>query len=273
VVEPTALDHDGFTKAKSSAKIVRSNKRGRGASDHGRGKNLSKRMYNSKRDAGRRNIKITENLSQKLKLQGRGTQGQGGGRGRRTVRQRRVGKRAIEDLLLGHEAASHSSMSGREPFRSLHEEWDDGEKASPMTPVHIGVDENSNSAEEVESDDNAQPMEFDDNVQAVESDDNAQAMESDDDAQAVEYDHGNWEIGYNGVSPNGWNRDLVGMSDEEVDAYEDGNHNNNSNVIGFEENEEEDSEEDVMSEGSDGMANRVENVGGSYLSVSEDSSD
>jgi hypothetical protein len=273
VVEPTALDHDGFTKAKSSAKIVRSNKRGRGASDHGRGKNLSKRMYNSKRDAGRRNIKITENLSQKLKLQGRGTQGQGGGRGRRTVRKRRVEKRAVEDLLLGRAPASHSSMSGREPFRSLHEEWDDGEKASPMTPVHIGVDENSNSAEEVESDDNAQPMEFDDNVQAVESDDNAQAMESDDDAQAVEYDHGNWEIGYNGVSPNGWNRDLVGMSDEEVDAYEDGNHNNNSNVIGFEENEEEDSEEDVMSEGSDGMANRVENVGGSYLSVSEDSSD
>ncbi|KAK2393589.1 homeobox-DDT domain protein RLT1 [Trifolium repens] len=273
VVEPTALDHDGFTKAKSSAKIVRSNKCGRGASDHGRGKNLSKRMYNSKRDAGRRNIKITENLSQKLKLQGRGTQGQGGGRGRRTVRKRRVEKRAVEDLLLGHAPASHSSMSGREPFRSLHEEWDDGEKASPMTPVHTGVDENSNSAEEVESDDNAQPMEFDDNVQAVESDDNAQAMESDDDAQAVEYDHGNWEIGYNGVSPNGWNRDLVGMSDEEVDAYEDGNDNNNGNVIGFEENEEEDSEEDVMSEGSDGMANRVENVGGSYLSVSEDSSD
>ncbi|GAU23602.1 hypothetical protein TSUD_385910 [Trifolium subterraneum] len=273
-VEPAAVDLDGFTKVKSSAKIVRSNKRGRGASDHGRSKNLSKRMYNSKRDAGRRNVKITENLSQRLKQQGRGTQGQGGGRGRRTVRKRRVEKRAVEDLLLGHAAASHSSMSGREPFRSFHEEWDDGEKASPMTTVHIGVAENSNSAEEVESDDNAQAMEFDDNVQAVEYDDNAQAMESDDDAQAVEYDHGNWEIGYNGVSPNGWNRDLVGMSDEDVDAFEDGNDNDNGNVIGFEENEEEDSEEDVMSEeGSDGMANRVENVGGSYLSVSEDSSD
>jgi hypothetical protein len=201
-------------------------------------------MYNSKQDTGRRNIKVTENLSQKLKQQGQGTQGQGGGRGRRTVRKRRVEKRAVEDLLLGHAAASHSSKGGREPLRNLDEEWD-VEKFSPMTPVHIGVAENSNSAEEVESDDN-----------------NAQAVESDDDAQAVEYDHGNWEIGYNGVSPNRWDRDLVGMSDEDVDNFED-----------EEDNEEEDSEEDVMSEGSDGMLSRVVNVGGSEDVMSEDSSD
>lgn len=246
-VEPAALDHDGFLKVKSSAnKIVRSgNKRGRGASDHGRGKKLAKRMYNSKRDTGRRNVKVTESLSQKLKQQGRGTQGQGGGRGRRTVRKRRVEKRAVEDLLLGHAAASHSPKSDREPLRSLDEEWD-VEKASPMTPVHIGVAENSNSAEEVESDDNG---------------------------QAVEYDHGNWEIGYNGVSPNNWNRDLVGMSDDDVDTFEDDNDNDNDNNIGvgIEDNEEEDSDDDVMSEGSDGMANRIVNVGGG--SDSEDSSD
>lgn len=224
-------------------------------------------MYNSKQDIGRRNIKVTENLSQKLKQQGQGTQGQGGGRGRRTVRKRRVEKRAVEDLLLGHAAASHSSKGGREPLRNLDEEWD-VEKLSPMTPVHIGVAENSNSAEEVESDDNAQ---------AVESDDDALAVESDDDAQAVEYDHGNWEIGYNGVSPNRWDRDLVGMSDEDVDNFEDeednGNDNDNDIGIGIEENEEEDSEEDVMSEGSDGMLNRVVNVGGSEDVMSEDSSD
>lgn len=280
-IEPAALDHDAFTKIKSSTnKIVHSgNKRGRGASDHGRVKKLSKRMYNSKRDTGRRNINVTENLSQRLRLQGRGPQGQGGGRGRRTVRKRRVEKRAVEDLLLGHAAAGHSFKSAKEPLRSLDEEWD-VEKASSMTPVHIGVAENSISAEEVESDDNAlgvesydnaQGMESDDNAQEMEYDDNAQAVESDDNAQAVEYDHGNWEIGYNVVSPNRWHRDLVGMSDEDGDAFEDDNEN--VNVNGFEENFEEDSEEDIMSEGSDHMANRVINVGGSDLSVSEDSSD
>lgn len=282
-VEPAALDHDVFTKVKSSTnRIVRSgNKRGRGASDYGRPKKLSRRMYNSKRDTSRRNVKVTENLSQRLRLQGPGTQGQGGGRGRRTVRKRRVEKRAVEDLLLGHAAAGHSSKSGKEPFRSFDEEWD-VEKASSLTPIHIGVAENSISVEDVESDDNAQGMEFYDNAQGMESDynaqemeydDNAQAVESDDNAQAVEYDHGNWEIGYNGVSPNIWNRDLVGMSDEDVDAFEDDNDNDNVNVNGFEENFEEDSEEDVMSEGSDHTANRVMNVGGSDLSVSEDSSD
>ncbi|XP_027339637.1 homeobox-DDT domain protein RLT1 [Abrus precatorius] len=241
--EPAEFDHGEFTKDKSAPKkIVRSgNKRGRGSSDQGRGKKLSKKMYNSKRDTGRRNAKVSDNLSHKLKQQARGTQGQGAaGRGRRTVRKRRVEKRAVEDLLLGHTTASHSTKIEREPLRSLDEEWD-GEKASPMTPVHIGVADNSNSAEEVESDD--------------------------DNAQAVEYDQGNWEVGFNGVPSNRWCGDLVGMSDEDMDAFQDDNDN------GIEENEEEDSEADVMSEGSDGMANRVVNVGGSDSAVSEDSSD
>nr|KYP51861.1 hypothetical protein KK1_026216 [Cajanus cajan] len=243
-VEPAEFDHIEFTKDKSvHKKIVRSgNKRGRGTNEQGRGKKLAKRVYNSKRDGGRKNAKVTDNLSHKLKHQARGTQGQGAGRGRRTVRKRRVGKRAVEDLLLGHTTASHSSKIDREPLRNLDEEWD-GEKASPMTPVHIGVVDNSNSAEEVESDD--------------------------DNAQAVEYDQGNWEVGFNGVPPNRWSRDLVGMSDEDVDAFEDDNDNEN----GIEENELEDSEADVMSEGSDGIANRVVNVGGSDSALSEDSSD
>ncbi|KAK7327836.1 hypothetical protein VNO77_21929 [Canavalia gladiata] len=241
-VEPAEFNHGEFTKDKSAPKkIVRSgNKRGRGTNDQGRGKKLSKKMYNSKRDTGRRNVKVTDNLSHKLKQQARGTQGQGAGRGRRTVRKRRVEKRAVEDLLLGHRTASHSSKIDREPLRNLDGEWD-GEKASPMTPVHIGVADNSNSAEEVESDD--------------------------DNAQAVEYDQGNWEVGFNSVPSNRWSGDLVGMSDEDMDAFEDDNDN------GIEENEEEDSEADVMSEGSDGMANRVVNAGGSDSVVSEDSSD
>lgn len=237
-IEPAEFDSVELPRDKSAPnKIARGGyKRGRGTSDQGRGKKLAKRMYNSKRGTGRRNAVVTDNLSQKLKHLGR-TQGQSGGRGRRTVRKRRVEKRAVEDLLVGHTAASHSFKSGGEPLRSLDEEWD-GEKASPMTPVHIGVPEISNSAEEVESDENA---------------------------QAVEYDQGNWEISYNGVPSNRWIReDLVGMSDEDVDAFED------DNVI--EENEEEeDLEGDVMSDdGSDGMANRVANGG---VSDSEDSSD
>lgn len=57
------------------------------------------------------------------------------------------------------------------------------------------------------------------------------------------------------------------MSDEDVDAFEELNDN------GIEENEEEDSEADVMSEGSDGIPNTVVNVGGSDSALSEDSSD
>ena len=269
VVEPADMDHDGFMKVKSApVKIVRSgNKRGRGSNDKGRGKKISKRVHDYKQDAGRRNVKVTENLSQRLKQQGRGTQGQGGGRGRRTVRKRRVEKRAVEDLLLGHRAGTRSSNIGRETLRSMDDEWDD-EKASPMTPVHMGAADTSNSAEEVDSDDNAQAVESDDNAQASDSDDNAQAVESDDNGLAVEYDQGNWEIGFNGT-PNRWSRDLVGMSDEDVEASEDDNDHDN----GIEENEEEDSEGDVMSEGSDGMANRVLNEEDSDSSVSEDSSE
>ncbi|XP_061344571.1 homeobox-DDT domain protein RLT1-like isoform X3 [Gastrolobium bilobum] len=258
--EPADSDHDDFMKVKSAPmKIARSsNKRGRGSHDKGRGKKLSKRMRDSKRDTSR-NVKVTENLSQRIKQQGRGSQGQAGGRGRRTVRKRRVEKRAVEDLLLGHGAASHSSSIGREPLRSLDEDWDD-RKASPMTPIHMGAADISNSAEEAESGDNAQAVESGDNAQAVESGDNAQAVESDDNDEAVEYDQGNWEIGFSGT-PNRWSRHLVNMSDEDVEASED----DNDNGI-----EEEDSEADVMSEGSDGMANGVVNGAGSDSADSED---
>ncbi|KAE9591707.1 hypothetical protein Lal_00039042 [Lupinus albus] len=239
-VEPAELDHDEFIIDKSvPKKVVRSgNKRGRGSNDQGRGKKLSKRPYNSKRDIGCRNDKVNENLSLKLKQQqGRGTRGQAGGRGRRTVRKRRVEKRAIEDLLLGNMDAGHSFQVSRVPLRSIDEEWE-AEKASPITTVHMDVADNSNSTEEVESDDNG---------------------------RAAECDRGNWEIGFNGIPHGRWGNDLVGMSDEDVNASEDGNGN------GI---EEEDSEADVMNEGSDGMANRVVvNEEDSDFAVSEDSSD
>ncbi|KAG4383911.1 hypothetical protein AAZX31_13G159500 [Glycine max] len=280
VAEAADLDRDEFMKVKSApVKIVQSNnKRGRGSRDKGRGKKLSK----TKQNTGRRGAKVAGNAGQRIKKQGVGSQGQAGGRGRRTVRKRRVGKKAVEDLLMGHRDASHSSSIGRESLRSLDDDWDD-EKASPMTPIHMGAANSNNSIEEVESDDNVEAMESDDNVQAMESDDKVQAMESDDNVQAaesddngqaVEYDQGNWEIGFNGA-PSRWSRDLVGgISDEDEDEDAEASEDDNDNGIGIENNEEVDSEADAMSEeGSDGTANRIVNEESSDSDVSEDSSD
>ncbi|XP_024637844.1 homeobox-DDT domain protein RLT1 isoform X7 [Medicago truncatula] len=252
VVEPVDLDHDEFMKVKSAPlKIVQSSKKRRRLNqDKGRDKKLSKRTSHSKRDNGHHNFEVTENLSQRIKQQGQGSQGQTGGRGPRTIRKRREEKRAVEDLSLGHKAANNSSNIGREQSRILDEDWDD-EKASPMRPIQMEAADMSSSSEEIE---------YDDNAQAVESDDNV---------EAVEYGQGNWEIGFNGT-PNRWNRDLVGMSEEEdVEASED----DNDNGIEGNEEEEEGSEADVMSQGSDRMANRVVKEESLDSSDSEDSFD
>ncbi|KAL2321127.1 hypothetical protein Fmac_030096 [Flemingia macrophylla] len=258
MAKPAELDCDEFMKVRPApVKIVQSNnKRGRGSRDKGQVKKRSK----TKLDSGSRNAKVARNLNQRIKQQGAGSQGQAGGRGRRTVRKRRVGERAVEDLLLGHRGATHNSSLGRESLRSLDEDSDD-DKASPMTPIHMGAANISNSIEEAESDDNVQAMESDDNVQGVESDDNG---------QAVEYDKGNWEIGFNGT-PSRWSRDLVEMSDEDVEASEENNDNGNGIDMGIE--EEDDSDADVMSDGSDGTTNRIVNGESSDSDVSEDSSD
>ena len=234
-----AVDQDELINQNKSAdkKIARSsNRRGQGSYEQGRGKKLSRRVNNSKRGTGRHNAKGNDNPSKRLNKQAQGTgmKGQAGGRGRRTVRKPRVEKRAVEDLL-GHRTAPYSSKIGRESLGNLHDEWDD-EKVSTTRMEGADI---SNSAEEVDSDDNA---------------------------PAVEYEQGNWEVGFNGTFSR-WGGDMVGMvSDEDADAYEDDN--------GIEEAEEEDSEADVMSEGSDGiMANRVVNEEGSDSAMSEDSSE
>lgn len=252
------MDCDEFMKVKSAPmKIVRSSKkRARVNHDKGRTKKLSKRTNDSKRDNDRLNFKVTENLSQRIEQLGQGSQVHAGGRGRRTVRKRREENRAVEDLLLSSRAAINSPNFSREPSRIMDEDWSD-EKASPI--LREAAEMSSSSEED----------EYDDNIQAMESDDNV---------EAVEYGQGNWEIGFNGT-PNRWNRDLVGMSDEEqhLEAFED----DNDNVIeGNEEEEEEDEEEEegsegdvIMSDGSDGMANRVVNEESSDSSDSEDYSD
>ncbi|XP_019416978.1 PREDICTED: homeobox-DDT domain protein RLT1-like isoform X1 [Lupinus angustifolius] len=236
VAEPSDLDHDEFMKVKSAPmKIVRSgNKRGRVTHGKGRSKKLSKGLHGSKQDTSCHTVKVTENLSQRLKQQGLASQGKGGGCGRRTVRNRRVEKRAVEDLLSSHRAStSHSSkIGGIEPSRNMEKESVDDEKASPMTPIHIGAADVSNSTEEVESDDNG---------------------------QAVEYDKGNWEISFNDT-PNRWNKDLVGMNDEDIEASED---DNDKSFLKVNEVEED----------SEGVANGVVNEEDSDSSDSEDSSD
>ncbi|XP_027345471.1 homeobox-DDT domain protein RLT1-like isoform X1 [Abrus precatorius] len=244
VAEAAGLDHDEFMNVKSTpVKIVRSNnKRGRGSHDNGQGKKLFKTLYGSKQDTGRHKVKVTENLSERIKQQGGGSQGQAGGRGRRTIRKRRAEKRAVEDLLLSHRGATRSSNTVIEPLRSLVEDSDD-EKACLVTPIHMGAADINNSAEEAESDDNV---------------------------QAVEYDKGNWEIGFNGTA-NRWSRDLVRVSDDDVEVSEDDNDNDNENSNG--ENEEDGSEADFMSEGSNGVANGVVDEDNSDSDVSEDSSD
>lgn len=252
MIEPAELDHDDFIKEDKPAhnRIARNgNERGRGSHDQGgRAKKLSRRTQVPKQHSGRRNTKAVENLRQGLKQQGQLTQGQPGGRGRRTVRKRRVEKRAVvEDLLLGHTGVGRNSKMSTESLRSLEEEWD-GEKESSPIPMEAG--DNSNSVDEAESDDNG---------------------------QAVEYEQGNWEVGFNGGSPNRWDRDLVGVSDDEVVG---GSEDENGIEEEGEEELEEDSEEDViMSEGEgsdgDGVANRMmlNEEDGSDSADSEDSSD
>ncbi|GAU32463.1 hypothetical protein TSUD_64130 [Trifolium subterraneum] len=250
VVEPADLDRDELMKVKSAPIVRSSKKRGRVNHDKGRAKKLSRRTNDSKRDNVHHNFMVTDNLSQRIKQQGQGSQGQAGGRGPRTVRKRRAEKRVVEDFLLDDRAANHNI--GRESSRILDGDWND-EKTGP---IHMEDADMSSSSEEVE---------YDDNAQAVESDDNV---------EAVEYGQGNWEIGFNGT-PNRWNRDLVGMSDEDAEASEDDNNNGiEENEVEEEEEEEEGSEADVMSEGSAGMANnRVVNEESSDSSDSEDSSD
>ncbi|CAJ2678676.1 unnamed protein product [Trifolium pratense] len=252
VVEPADLERDELMKVKSAPIVRSSKKRGRVNHDKGRTKKLSKRTNDSKQDNVHHNFIVTDNLSQRIKQQGQGSHGQAGGRGPRTVRKRRAEKRVVEDYLLDDRAANHSFNIGREPSRILDEDWN-YEKTGP---IHMEAADVSSSSEEVE---------YDDNAQAVESDDNV---------EAVEYGQGNWEIGFNGT-PNRWNRDLVGMSDEDAEASEDDNNNGiEENEVEEEEEEEEGSEADVMSEGSDGMANnRVVNEESSDSSDSEDSSE
>ena len=114
---------DNSTHLKSGRNSFR---RGRGGREQGRGKRWQKKVNNPKSVVSRQNIRGNENLNQGLRTVGKRTQGQGSGRGRRTVRKRRMKNRAVEGTPLGRMRDIRSSPeSGGELPRNLAEEWDD----------------------------------------------------------------------------------------------------------------------------------------------------
>ncbi|XP_009352854.2 homeobox-DDT domain protein RLT1 [Pyrus x bretschneideri] len=253
---------DNSTHLKSGRNSFR---RGRGGREQGRGKRWQKKVNNPKSVVSRRNIRGNENLSQGLRTVGKRTQGQGSGRGRRTVRKRRMKNRAVEETPLGRMSDIRSSPeSGGESPRNLAEEWDD-EK------IDMKGDEQGEGYEQGELEEGYEQGELGEGYEQGELGEGYEqggALESEDDEQAVGYEQGNWEIGFDGTS-SGWNRGLVEASDNDLDTSEDDN-----NVM--EEVRDEDSEGDVdvdMSDASDEMPNAMRNDDGTESESSDDYSE
>ncbi|XP_050371272.1 homeobox-DDT domain protein RLT1 isoform X2 [Argentina anserina] len=212
-IEPTKTEHiEQNTRPKSGRNSL---KRGRGGREQGRGKK-------SKSGGSRRKARVSENeyISPGLVPVGRRPQTQGSGRGRRTVRKRRM-DRAVEGTHISRITDLRSSPdSGGESPRNLTGGWED----ENINTVHMKGDERERYVQ-------------------------AEALESDYEDQVVGYEQGNWEIGFDGTS-SGWNRGLREPSDGDMDASEDDNN-------GVVEVREEDSEGDVdMSDASDEVPNR-----------------
>lgn len=213
-VDLKELDQDGHMKEDNYSNLAgkrKSYKRGKGSRDQGWSRKYQRRTPSITADAGRRNARENENLNQQPKQQGLRTNG----RGRRTVR-KRAEKRKNETFRSQIADMVIPKSSSRELHRNLDEEEEWGDEKVRM--INMDDAENSNSAE------------------AVDSGDNAQAAE--------EYDEqGNWEVGFNSA-PNGWNRDMMDVSDEDEDASGD--------EPGMDEVAEDDSEGNIeMSEASD----------------------
>lgn len=230
-------------------KIVHNDQRRRqGGREQGRGKRWQKKGNDSKSSGARRNAKGKGRTNQGLRQLGQKALGQGGGRGRRTVRKRRAENRTVEETLLYQMPEIHCSPenAGLSP-RNLGDEWDD----EKINAIHM-EDDNENGLE------------------AVESDDNAEAVESDDNVQAEEYEQRNWDFEFSGASDR-WNGNPMEASDEDVNASDDCDNGieevGNGGFVG----------EDVeMSGGSDEMRNMVRNddeISSSDSAVSEDYSD
>ncbi|KAL9452464.1 hypothetical protein AB3S75_008284 [Citrus x aurantiifolia] len=220
------LDQDRLVKEENYSNLSGKRKnyrRGKGNRDHGWSRKYHKKTPSITADVGRRTAREHEGLNLRLKQQGLRTNG----RGRRTVRKRadRTSKNETFQGQMGHMVIPDSS-SGL--HRNLdEEEWGVGKERM----INMEDADNSNSAEAVDSDDNV---------------------------QAVEYEQGNWEVGFNGAA-NGWNRDVMEVSDEEEDAFGDD--------AGIEEAVDEYSEGNIdMSEASDqnGIEDGVDSAASEY---------
>ncbi|GLU22947.1 hypothetical protein SLE2022_389830 [Rubroshorea leprosula] len=209
------MKEENFTTLSSKRN---SHKRGRGGREQGSGRKLQRRLPARKNDSLRQSAKRSNNLSLRLRQQGPRTNGQGSGRGRRTVR-KRAERRGVDNTLLSRMVDIVEPSTHPESPRNLNEEWG-GENIGMM---HVAGADDSSSAE-------------------VESDDNVQ--------DGGGYEQGNWEeVGFGGGSTE-WNGDPMEVSDEEDDASGDN---------GIEQMGDENSEADLdVSEGSDGLANKIE---------------
>ncbi|KAF8031177.1 hypothetical protein BT93_D0397 [Corymbia citriodora subsp. variegata] len=180
--EQSEGDQEGLQMKDLSANIIKgrnSKKRGLGSRDRSNGR-MHQRRPVAKPFAGRQNSLNVESLNR-----GFNQQGQGYGRGRRTVRRRRTEGKAVQGRLLGNLVET-----GRPKIiedSTVVEEWG----AEQKSPVRLVTADNSNSMEEAESDDN--------------------------EVAAYEFDRGNWEVGLDGTS-NGWAK--MEVSDEDVDSYD-----------------------------------------------------
>ena len=208
-------------------------KRGRGGRGQGSGRKWQRRASGSKYHTSKQGARENNNLSLHLKQQGRRTNVQSSGHGRRTVR-KRAERRAADNTTVTRMADVVKPKASDVPVRDLDEEW----RARKFRMMQMVNPPDSNSAEE----------------------------ESDDNAQGEGYEQGNWDLDFNGAS-NGWNREPMEASEEDDDAYED---DNGMEQLGEEEDSDGDLE---MSDASDEVADKTRNADGSDSAVSEDYSD
>ncbi|XP_050214645.1 homeobox-DDT domain protein RLT1 [Mercurialis annua] len=217
-VKQEHFKEDHFTDIRATKR--NNHKRGgRVGRDQGYGMKSQRSLSGIKSDALRRNSREVDNFNFKPRQQSRKANPQVSSRGRRTVRKRRAEVRADDETLISRVRDTVGPRSYSGSFRNLTEDdWGD-EKIS----VDMDDAEPSNSIE---------------------------AMESDENAEAEGFEQGSWEQSFNRPI-NGWNRNLMEMSDD--DGGRNASREFNVVDVGVESSEED------SSEGSQRAANRMVN--------------
>ncbi|XP_044461599.1 homeobox-DDT domain protein RLT1-like isoform X2 [Mangifera indica] len=225
------LDQDGHMKEENYDNLTgkrKNSKRGKRSHDQGWSRRYQRKGPGMSSGPGRRNARENENLNQQRQQEVK-SNGKVGGKRRRTVR-KRAERRSENETIWNQMGVRVIPNNSRESQRNFEDDWGSGKVMMNMEDA-----ENGNSAEAVDSDDNA---------------------------QAEEYEQGNWDLGFNGA-PNGWNRDMMEVSDEDVDVS--GDDCGIKEVVG-----DEDSEGDMdLSEASDQMVINDADGNGMDSAVSE----